>query len=896
MHALAIKSVLATLVLGVACATPPSGTPKPSTSDNSTEIPRQYIVEYVKGANVARDLSNKALKVLKSYDSALFTGAAIELDSEDDVASYSAAPHVANIWPNRKVKLEQPVDRKSFSDDVQATEYSTHRATGVDKLHKAGVLGQGVKVGVVDTGVWYKHPALGGGFGPGFKVEGGWDFVGDVDIDRDAKQPDADPINMPDIGHGTHVAGIVAAVSDNFVGVAPNATLYAYKVTGNSESSDDATLIDAFLRAEKDGMDVITASFSSSAGWDDAAWPVIVSRVIEAGVIVTVSAGNTGDNGAFSGIGAGSAPGSLAVASVQAAVAPAAPFKLTYTADGESTTTLSGYVGDDVFPATVKDFPIVDMTIDGCAAYPAGTPNRTNVVALVPRTAGCNYRLRQQFLDAVGIKYVLFYNDGRAIVPPTNTYNQGTLGVITAEAGAAILKALKANVTVTADFSAGGAEVGVVDSTGNTPNFYSGWAATYDLQLKPDVAAPGGNVFSTWSEGKYMVQSGTSMSTPYIAGIAALYISVFGGRKERGAEATKDFHRRVIASGSSLPWTDKTSTNPAFVAPPVQMGSGLVDAVRTLYANTTVDETRFNLNDTAHFKPSHDLSITNHGTEPITYSFTLEPAAGFEVLNPYIAMWDTWGIKTFADLVPMEMTPDVQLPEAIEIAAGETRKVTITFTNPENKGWNATVMPLYSGKVKVAGSNGERLSVQYMGVASDLYATKKVFQKTYPSALSGVNWKALEDGTVLNFDTKSAAFNWPRLYTMFDWGVHELRVDIFTGGWDEASWAYPPTAAQGLVGPVSRWTGDTVSTGSDIDLADPAVVKKNTVETPIRYLSRDGLYSRAGNTYRWLGHMANGTLLAPGNYTLRIAASRPFADLGKAEGWEVWRREITVVA
>lgn len=164
------------------------------------------------GASVARDLSNKDLKVIKSYDSALFSGAAVELDSEDDVASYSSAPHIANIWPNRKVKLEQPVDRQSFSDDVEATKYSPHRATGVDKLHKAGVLGQGVKVGVVDTGVWYKHPALGGGFGPGFKVAGGYDFVGNVDIDHDAKQPDDDPISLPDIGHGTHVAGIVVCI------------------------------------------------------------------------------------------------------------------------------------------------------------------------------------------------------------------------------------------------------------------------------------------------------------------------------------------------------------------------------------------------------------------------------------------------------------------------------------------------------------------------------------------------------------------------------------------------------------------------------------------------------------------------------------------------------------
>jgi hypothetical protein len=48
---------------------------------------------------------------------------------------------------------------------------------GLDKLHQAGILGKGIKIGVVDTGVDYRHPALGGGFCPGFKVAGGYSFV-----------------------------------------------------------------------------------------------------------------------------------------------------------------------------------------------------------------------------------------------------------------------------------------------------------------------------------------------------------------------------------------------------------------------------------------------------------------------------------------------------------------------------------------------------------------------------------------------------------------------------------------------------------------------------------------------------------------------------------------------
>ncbi|EEB90703.1 hypothetical protein MPER_11053 [Moniliophthora perniciosa FA553] len=69
-------------------------------------------------------------------------------------------------------------------DTVESTDFipdtqSTHVMTGVDKLHAQGITGEGIKIGVIDTGVDYMHPALGGGFGPGFKIAGGYDFVGD---------------------------------------------------------------------------------------------------------------------------------------------------------------------------------------------------------------------------------------------------------------------------------------------------------------------------------------------------------------------------------------------------------------------------------------------------------------------------------------------------------------------------------------------------------------------------------------------------------------------------------------------------------------------------------------------------------------------------------------------
>ena len=91
--------------------------------------------------------------MVKSFDSNIFHGAAIK-SSSYDAASLQALPEVIRVWVNNKVYLnpEQPRVTADFPDPQN---YTTHNATGVSKLHDAGILGKGVKVGIVDTGTWY---------------------------------------------------------------------------------------------------------------------------------------------------------------------------------------------------------------------------------------------------------------------------------------------------------------------------------------------------------------------------------------------------------------------------------------------------------------------------------------------------------------------------------------------------------------------------------------------------------------------------------------------------------------------------------------------------------------------------------------------------------------------
>lgn len=201
--------------------------------------------------------------------------------------------------------------------------------------------GEGVRIGIIDTGIDYLHPDFGGdgdpqdhannntrvitdGYFPTAKVAGGFDFVGD-DYDPDdpvLSIPAPDPDPMDQHGHGTHVAGTAAGFGVDTLGntytggygpdtpmlnlqigpgAAPNAVLYALKVFGESGSS--LVLIPAIEWAVDpngdgdftDHLDVINLSVGDDYAPNDAPETVACDNAALAGVVVVASAGNDGD-------------------------------------------------------------------------------------------------------------------------------------------------------------------------------------------------------------------------------------------------------------------------------------------------------------------------------------------------------------------------------------------------------------------------------------------------------------------------------------------------------------------------------------------------------------------------------------------------------------------------
>jgi minor extracellular serine protease Vpr len=238
-----------------------------------------------------------------AYDG-LFNGVSVEAGA-GQVPGLRRLPGVRAVYPVFPVSLP-PL---TASDPALAT---APQLTGADVAQALGFTGEGVRVAVMDSGIDYHHPDLGGCFGSGCKVAFGHDFVGDAfNFDSDSPgynpvpRPDRDPDDCPVLagdtgGHGTHVAGIVGA-NGTVKGVAPGVTLGAYRVFGCSGPTSSDVMLAAMERALVDRVQVLNMSIGASFQWPQYPTAAAADRLVRRGVTVVASFGNSGANGLYSG-------------------------------------------------------------------------------------------------------------------------------------------------------------------------------------------------------------------------------------------------------------------------------------------------------------------------------------------------------------------------------------------------------------------------------------------------------------------------------------------------------------------------------------------------------------------------------------------------------------------
>ncbi|MBN4049166.1 S8 family serine peptidase, partial [archaeon AH-315-M20] len=184
-----------------------------------------------------------------------------------------------------KIKLNKKV--KAVYEDMRVHAFLADSVPQInaDQVHAVSVTGSGVKVCIVDTGIDYTHPGLGGCFGVGCKVIDGFDFV----------NSDNDPID--DNGHGTHVAGIVASSDSTYKGVAYGSSLMAAKVLDALGGGFASDVISGIEWCVTNGADIISMSlgggaFTSSCDSDPLAQAS--NNAVDTGVVVLAASGNDG--------------------------------------------------------------------------------------------------------------------------------------------------------------------------------------------------------------------------------------------------------------------------------------------------------------------------------------------------------------------------------------------------------------------------------------------------------------------------------------------------------------------------------------------------------------------------------------------------------------------------
>jgi hypothetical protein len=409
---------------------------------------------------------------------------------------------------------------------------------------------------------------------------------------------------------------------------------------------------------------------------------MLASRIAEKGVVITISAGNSGDAGPFYGSSGSSGDNVLAVASVDPNVQAAEPLKVTFSKEESSNTTtvafmtLKYFVTNPIMPVKVIKFTNSRPDEYYCDPLPADTPDLSGYTILTDFSSCESYLWMTDLMDH-GAKSILTYDNVTFDMYGPWFWHWGLqVGMVEAKVGEYMENAIKGGVNVTVEFlENSGYNVTASNVVGGTPSSYTTWGGLYDLRIKPDIAAPGGRILSSVPGNAWMIASGTSMSCPYVAGIAALYISKFGGRSIHGSGFGKQLVDTIISSGTPMSWPffDGMYPHPTgWLAPVPQIGNGLVNAWKVLNTKTHLAFDKFHLNDTHQFSRYHGIDITNNNDVEVTYSFALQPAGGFEAQSPT----RSYELATFDQLSPIDMVPKVKMPSGTQkLKPGQTKRV-----------------------------------------------------------------------------------------------------------------------------------------------------------------------------------------------------------------------------
>lgn len=559
------------------------------------------------------------------------------------------------------------------------------------------------------------------------KVPYGHNYADGTDIVKDS---DALGKSM----HGMHVAGIAAGNAkdedlkngNGIRGIAPEAQLLAMKVFSNNEGMDTAfedTIVAAIEDSVKLGADVINMSLGADNGFASEDDPEImaVKRAREQGVICVVSAGN--ETMSTTNDPKNRVPKNMLNLTDNGAIGSPSTGEFSFSVASSNNSTPTGFFGT-VLSDENKEFYFKSATNkkswDTSKEYELVFVNKgektdynkdgkeidlSGKVALILRG---DISFKEKFENAVSHKAIgiIMINNEEKEFQMAGVDGFSIPSVIVSQEVGEILKTnAEKNVKVKLNFKP--------DLTGSSEvSSFTAYGPSPELDFKPEVMAPGGNIVSTVNNNKYEMMSGTSMAAPHVSGAIALML---GSLKNVDLGIDKNDFVRLSLTNTAVPLKDEAVKTNLEVSPRRQ-GAGLIQIDNAINNRVLItDENKKAVKSLKEVEGvnSFSLTLTNYSNEKKDFKVELGNVLT-EFTDP-----NTFEVKD----IKMENAKITSDKNSVSIApkSKATVKITLDLTNaPKNK--------FAEGYIYFKSDNSPNLVFPYMAFNGD-WSLETIFDK-----------------------------------------------------------------------------------------------------------------------------------------------------------------------
>lgn len=509
-----------------------------------------------------------------------------------------------------------------------------------------------------------------------------------------------------DMSHGTHVAGIAAGNngktdSGKFTGMAYDAQLAFMKICGDSQGiiSDD-TIIAALDDAVKIGADIINCSFGAPKyGYGDDIITSIYEKLSNIGVYIVAAAGN----GSFNIDSSKNDMISSSYIDYSTIYYPSSLSSVLSVGAVNSENFLSKYFTaneEDIIYYETRLTDENDNIIDyDLLSFADNITEETEYVYIN------KYGAKEDYDNIDVTDKIVIINSGEVLYEEkiNNAYENGAKAIIIINSENSKIKTSVKEKTLPTvvvsnkymQYFSENPEGAIVinenyykvsnqKSNGNIAN-YSSYGVTADLKLKPEIVAPGTNIYSVINNNKYDTMSGTSMASPCVAGSIALikqYISENPILSIMTAEEQNKYISSLIMSTADV--LEYPDNKGLYYTPRVQ-GAGLINIQKALSAQSYLtvsgsDKAKADLGDSQSGEYSFIFTINNSSNNNITYNLSSIIQTDKSQKDTDGNVYNTLVPLSIADNADIVMTVDGEDVEAVTVNAGESVDITVNIT------------------------------------------------------------------------------------------------------------------------------------------------------------------------------------------------------------------------